>query len=357
MPSVANIVGTDLTRYKVVKKNQFACNRMHVGRDYRIPMALSNKENPFIVSPAYTVFEIIEECDLLPEYLMMWFSRAEFDRETWFHTDADVRGGLPWDLFCDTELPIPSIEKQLEIVNEYNTITNRISLNAQLNQKLEETAQALYKHWFVDFEFPNEEGEPFKSSGGAMVYDEELDKEIPEGWTDGTLENLYKFQYGLGNKNPDNNGKYPIYGAGGVIGGYDKFNSEDAPVIGHMGAYCGKVVFAFGKHYVTYNGVICFVKEDSHKWFSYLSLLSKDLMSNTRGSSQPFVSYDMLYEVETILPAKRVIQTFDNLISQLFEQIKLGLKGNRNLTDLKDLLLSKMTKVEVEKEKQHSYEI
>jgi type I restriction enzyme S subunit len=154
MPSVANVVGTDLSKYKLVYPGQFACNRMHVGRDYRIPIALSDKENPFIVSPAYDVFKIKDTTELLPEYLMMWFSRKEFDRNAWFYTDADVRGGLSWAAFCDMELPIPPIEKQREIVKEYNTVVNRIKLNEQLNQKLEETAQALYKHWFVDFEFP-----------------------------------------------------------------------------------------------------------------------------------------------------------------------------------------------------------
>src|SRR5690606_12122290 len=212
MPSVANVVGTDLTRYKVVKHNQFACNRMHVGRDYRIPMALSKSEEPFIVSPAYTVFEIKDTSVLNPDYLMMWFSRAEFDRETWFHTDADVRGGLPWDLFCDIEIPIPSIEKQQEIVAEYNTITNRIALNEQLNQKLEETAQALYKHWFVDFEFPNEEGKPYKSSGGVLVYNEELDKDVPEGWEVGSYEQVFDFKTGKLNSNSAvENGSFPFF--------------------------------------------------------------------------------------------------------------------------------------------------
>ena len=146
MPSVANVVGTDMSNYKIVKKGQFACNRMHVGRDYRIPIALSKEENPFMVSPAYDVFEINNTKVLLPEYLMMWFTRKEFDRNCWFHTDADVRGGLPWNAFCDLELPIPSPEKQQEIVREYNTIHNRIALNNQLISKLEETAQIIYNN-------------------------------------------------------------------------------------------------------------------------------------------------------------------------------------------------------------------
>jgi type I restriction enzyme S subunit len=187
MTSIANTEGTDMSTYKIVKKNQFACNRMHVGRDYRIPIALSNDENEFIVSPAYDVFEIIDTNVLLPEYLMMWFRRKEFDRNTWFHTDADVRGGLPWEAFSNLKLPIPSLEKQQEIVNEYHTIQNRINLNNQLIAKLEETAQTIYKQWFVDFEFPfdfaqgkpSENGKPYKSNGGKMVWCEELEKEIP----------------------------------------------------------------------------------------------------------------------------------------------------------------------------------
>jgi type I restriction enzyme S subunit len=107
MPSVANVVGTDLSSYKVVSKNQFACNLMHVGRDERIPVSLSDKDEVFMVSPAYNVFEIKNIDELLPEYLMMWFSRKEYDRNAWFYTDADVRGGLSWKTFCEMTFTLP----------------------------------------------------------------------------------------------------------------------------------------------------------------------------------------------------------------------------------------------------------
>ena len=155
MPSVANVVGTDMTSYKIVKMGQFACNRMHVGRDQRLPVALSRDPNDFLVSPAYNVFEVIDLNALLPEYLMMWFSRREFDRNAWFYTDADVRGGLNWKDFCNMELPVPDIAKQREIVKEYNVLVNRIALNNQLNQKLEETIKTIYKQWFIDVENDN----------------------------------------------------------------------------------------------------------------------------------------------------------------------------------------------------------
>ena len=182
IPSVANIVGTNMKNYKIIRKNQFACSTMQVRRDKKMPVAILKDFEEAIISQAYPVFQVMDESLLDPDYLMMWFTRAEFDRQATFHAVGGVRGSLEWEDFLDFELPIPYIEKQREIVKEYNTVTNRIKLNEQLNQKLEETAQALYKHWFVDFEFPNEEGEPYKSSGGEMVYNEELDKEIPVGW-------------------------------------------------------------------------------------------------------------------------------------------------------------------------------
>lgn len=182
MPSVANIVGTDLSKYKIVKNGQFACNRMHVGRDKRLPVALSKLEDDVIVSPAYDVFEIIDREAMDPEYLMMWFSRKEFDRNAWFYTDADVRGGLSWKDFCNMQLPVPTITKQKEIVKEYNVFVDRKKLNTSIIQKLEEAAQIIYRQWFIEFEFPDETGKPYKSNGGEMEFNKELEMEIPKGW-------------------------------------------------------------------------------------------------------------------------------------------------------------------------------
>ena len=138
MPSVANTIGVDLKKYKVVVKNQFACNRMHVGRDERLPISMSTFDYPFIVSPAYDVFEVTDE-NVIPEYLMLWFRRSEFDRQCWFYTDADVRGGLSLEALKSIEIRIPSIEKQREIVAQYQAVENKIKVNEQICEKLEAT--------------------------------------------------------------------------------------------------------------------------------------------------------------------------------------------------------------------------
>ena len=188
MTSIANTVGTDMSTYKIIQKNQFAYGPVTSRNGDKISIALSNEEKA-LLSQAYVVFETNNL--LLPEYLMMWFRRPEFDRYARYKSHGSAREIFDWQEMSEVMLPIPSVEKQQEMVNEYHTIQNRINLNNQLIAKLEETAQTIYKQWFVDFEFPNSpplEGCPkdgvvgYKSSGGKMVWCEELEKEIPEGW-------------------------------------------------------------------------------------------------------------------------------------------------------------------------------
>lgn len=150
MPSVANVIGTDLSRYKLISKGLFACNPMHVGRDERLPIALYEKDSPAIVSPAYFMFEIIDRDVLNEEYLMMWFRRPEFDRECWFMTDGSVRGGITWDDLCRIKLPVPSYARQCEIVESYRTVTERIALKRAENDNLEATLTAIFKKMFIE---------------------------------------------------------------------------------------------------------------------------------------------------------------------------------------------------------------
>ncbi|MBX9867859.1 MAG: restriction endonuclease subunit S [Burkholderiales bacterium] len=178
--TTSNIVGTDMSVYKVMRKYQFACDFMSPIRVNKLPVVLKLDDEPNLVSPAYPVFEVKDKNELDPEYLMMWFRRSEFDRFVTFKCDAAIRGGYDWEELCQTLIPVPHIDKQREIVKEYNIIQNRIILNQQLIKKLEETAQTIYKQWFVEFEFPDENGNPYKSNGGEMV-DSELG-EIPQYW-------------------------------------------------------------------------------------------------------------------------------------------------------------------------------
>jgi len=144
MPSVANLSETDLSKYKVVKKNQFAANFMHVMRDKKIPFGLYHEDKPCIISPAYFVF-IVKSNDVLAEYLMLWINREEGDRYAWFISDSSIRGGLELQHFFEIKIPLPSIPQQEAVVNFYNA-RNLIQRNiAALGNMLKDICPVLVK--------------------------------------------------------------------------------------------------------------------------------------------------------------------------------------------------------------------
>lgn len=145
IPSIANTVGTDFTKYKVVKKRQFTYIPDTSRRGDKIAIALLKDYDEGLVSNVYTVFEVVDENKLLPEYLMLWFNRPEFDRYARFKSHGSVREIMDWDEMCKVELPVPPIEEQRSIVKAYKTITERIALKKLINDNLEATALALFK--------------------------------------------------------------------------------------------------------------------------------------------------------------------------------------------------------------------
>ncbi|WP_316765865.1 restriction endonuclease subunit S [Pedobacter frigiditerrae] len=345
MPSVANVVGTDMKTYRVVNKNQFACNRMHVGRDYRIPIALSKRDEPFMVSPAYDVFEIIDPSFLLPEYLMMWFSRKEFDRNAWFHTDADVRGGLPWKLFCDLKFPIPSPEKQLEIVREYNVIQNRIKLNNQLIAKLEETAQAIYKQWFVDFEFPDENGLPYNSNGGEMV-ESELG-EIPKGWVFGALDKCVEVKYGKDYKHLSS-GNIPLYGSGGIMTYVNAYLYAKLSVLIPRKGSLNNILIISEPFWSVDTMFYTVPRIDNILYYLFYHLKTMDFNSLNVGSAVPSMTTNYLNGMPINIPSPNLLEMHHMIIKKLFTVINNKRKELNYILQLKHLVLAKMTKVETE---------
>jgi type I restriction enzyme S subunit len=120
IPSIANTNNVDLTVYKIVKKGQFGCILMKVGRDNKVSVGYLEDDDAVVISPAYFVFEITDESKLLPQFLMMWFLRPENDRWLGFMSAGSIRGSITWDEFCDTKMPIPQIEEQRKFVALYN---------------------------------------------------------------------------------------------------------------------------------------------------------------------------------------------------------------------------------------------
>lgn len=181
--STSNIVGTDLSKYKIVAYKQFACDFMSAIRVHKMPIAFNSEMEEILVSPAYAVFEVIDENIILPEYLMMWFRRSEFDRYADFRSDAAIRGGYGWNELCETEIKLPSLEEQRKKVQAYKTITDRIELKKKINDNLEAQAFAIYKETISNREKcamlsdiaeitmgTSPEGESFNADGIGTVF-------------------------------------------------------------------------------------------------------------------------------------------------------------------------------------------
>ncbi len=318
MPSVANVIGTDLSNYKIVAKGLFACNLMHVGRDEKIPIALLDVDERIIVSPAYWVFEVADTTKLLPDYLMLWFRRNEFDRNAWFYTDGDVRGGMSKEAFMDMTLPIPSIVQQQKMVSEYEAVTRRIRLNEQIIAKLEETAQALYHKMFVDG----------------------INKEnLPEGWRMGTLGEIADFKNGKAIKL--SNGNIPVYGGNGIVGYTETSNAGNVIVIGRVGINCGNALLEPNKCWVNDNAMMAIPKSDSI-FFLYWLIKSLDLNGQSEGSGQPLLTQAILTQQDCLIPSLYAVRTFDSQARALAMNAFIRQSEIVKLNELQSLLLAKM---------------
>ena len=323
MPSVANVIGTDLSTYKLVSRMQFACNLMHVGRDEKIPMAMLTENKPIIVSPAYFVFEVIEPNVLLPEYLMMWFRRKEFDRNAWFYTDADVRGGMSKDALLDMRLPIPSITRQREIVSEYETLTNRIRLNNQMIQHLDATAQALYRKTFVD----------------------NIDKEnLPEGWRLGTIGDMLELQRGFDLPSQARvDGKYPIYASTGIAEYHNEYKVEPPCIVTGRSGTIGEVFYSNEKCWPL--NTTLWVKDfkGTPSFFVYYKLKELDLGNTVSGfAAVPTLNRNDVHIMETVVPPKDILLGFDSQMQIIHNNLCCIEQENEKLTELQSLLLAKM---------------
>lgn len=337
MPSVANVIGTDLSNYKIVVRGQFACNLMHVGRDEKIPIALLYVDERIIVSPAYWVFEVADTTKLLPDYLMLWFRRNEFDRNAWFYTDGDVRGGMSKEAFVDMTLPIPSIEQQQKIVSEYETVTRRIRLNEQIIAKLEETAQALYRKMFVDG----------------------IDKEnLPEGWRKGRLTDIAEYLNGVACQTyPAKAHSIPVIKIRELSQGYCDDNSDRVSCIPEKFIIKGgEIIFSWSATLLIeiWYGEVCALNQHLFKvtplnypqWFVFFStqrhIQTWKKIISAKATSMGHIKREDLETASVLLPPSQLLIEQDKMFSCLFEYHFRLRRENLKLTELQSLLLAKM---------------
>lgn len=342
MPSIANTIGTDMSTYKIVKRGQFAYGPVTSRNGDKVSIALLDGYDDAIISQAYTVFEIIDQESLLPEYLMMWFRRPEFDRYARFHSHGSAREVFDWDELCDVMLPIPSITRQREIVAEYETLTRRIRINEQMIQHLEDTAQALYRKMFVDG----------------------IDKEnLPEGWRMGTIEEFCKEMKSGGTPSRSHNEywdkkDYPWLKSGEVHNniivsveeyisqvGLDNSSAKIIPqgsvTMAMYGATAAQVAYLDCD--TTTNqaccNMLCNNKEDAAYLFFHLLANQEEIKKLANGGAQENLSQELIAQQPIILLKDNERK---GIFVPILNNLIIRYKENFKFNDLQSLLLAKM---------------
>ena len=333
IPSIANIVGTDLSNYKIVRTGQFAYGPVTSRNGEKISIAYLDEED-CIISSSYTVFEVENKEELDPEYLMLWFSRPEFDRYARYKSHGSVREIFDWNELCMVELPVPDIEKQRNIVKAYKTITDRIALKQKINDNLLDSVQAIFRSWFVDYD-------PFDG-----VY--------PSNWETGCVEDIAEFFDSMRKplsslERTDMERIYPYYGAVSIVDYVDDYIfdgeyllvSEDGiyvvdenghPLIQHIS----------GKFWANNHAHILKGKSGFNEDSLYLFLANTNMAPIVTGAAQPKINQANLKSFPITIPDSETMLKFNNIIQPFFDQRLTNESEIKKLEALQSLLLTRL---------------
>ena len=320
--SVANVIGTDLNNYKIIRKNVFACSLMQVSRDGGIAVSLYNEEKPSIMSPAYHLFEV-KDSRLLPEYLFLIFKSVEFDRAAVFYAVGGVRGTLTWDEFTNMRIPVPSIEKQINIVREFNIISKRIDILNSINNNLTIQANAVFK---------------------KIIITESENNLINGNWKKVNINDICNIVYGKGLMTSElKNSGFTVYGGNGEIGFYDTYIYKNPVVIiSCRGAASGKVHYTKPYSFVTSNSLVLEIKNELITPFEFIlfSAYFTDFNSKVTGSAQPQLTIDNLNDVTICLPDKNTVDCITKIEKTYLKNINRNNYEIEKLTEVLHELLN-----------------
>jgi type I restriction/modification specificity protein len=274
--------------------------------------------------------------------LFVYYFFEYIKKEIQKSASGSIQDNINIDYLSKMRIKVPEKDYQDKIVEVLSSIDKKILLNNQINQELEDMAKALYDYWFVQFDFPDQNGKPYKSSGGKMVYNPELKREIPEGWGNsilGEFADLYQPKT-ISDKDMIEDGEYLVYGANGIIGRYSEYNHEDSMVTISCRGNCGIINITRPYSWITGNSMVVKPKDDIYN-IDYISnlLLSLSISSVITGSVQKQLTRTSLVPLKVIIPNKEIIEKYRSITKASFEKRKSIQIEVEQLTQLRDWLL------------------
>lgn len=336
IPSIANIIGTDLSNYKIVRTGQFAYGPVTSRNGEKISIAYLD-DNDCIISSSYTVFEVTDKEKLDPEYLMLWFSRPEFDRYARYKSHGSVREIFDWDELCMVELPVPEIEKQKNIVKAYKTITGRIALKQQINDNLEAQMRVYFKEFSNQFNMIGKLKDYCTMQYGYT----ETATTVPTGSkflriTDIAQNHIDWKAVPYCPITEENHKKYVL--------------SEGDVVVARTGATVG-VAKMLGKNIPdsVFASFLVRIKPINpiYKYYFGLSITSPEFLefvqTNAGGSAQPQANPPLLGEFELTIPDEQVISSFNDKVSNFLNLIEYNEAEISKLGEVMNLMVEMLS--------------
>ena len=352
IPSIANIVGTDLSSYKIVRTGQFAYGPVTSRNGEKISIALL-QDKDCIISSSYTVFEVVNKNELDPEYLMLWFSRPEFDRYARYMSHGSVREIFGWDELCKVELPVPPVDEQRSIVKAYQTITERIELKRRINDNLEATIQAAFDKAFHD-------------AGVNLPETIIKQNKVPQGWTDATVGDFASVQTGpfgsqLHNEDYVESGT-PIITVEHMDGKYiahrnlPLVSQNDVDRLRKYDLHTGDIVFSrvgsvdravmVSRHEDgwLFSGRCLRVRPYDPNTGSYFlwwfnqPVIRQLVTASAVGATMPSINTSILNSIRIVFPQKDIVTQFCKMADGLIEIIATNLEEIRKLNDAREYI-------------------
>ena len=239
------------------------------------------------------------------------------------------------DMVVDIEI---NIENQKRIANSISIIDQKIQTNSQINQELEAMAKTFYDYWFVQFNFPDQNGNPYKSSGGKMVYNPELKREIPEGWGVEKLKYFLTIKNGKDHKHLQD-GKFAVYGSGGIMRTVADYLYSGESILFPRKGTLNNVMYVNEEFWTVDTMFYSEVNKNNSALYVFYSVKDIDFNKLNTGTGVPSMTSSILYDLNIIVPEENILEKFNTIVKQNYETIKLNNIQNQELNQLRDWLL------------------
>ena len=253
-------------------------------------------------------------------------------------TGSGMRYTLSAQTLYDIPILLPSLEEQEYIGNIFSTIDRKIALNRSINHNLEAMAKQLYDYWFVQFDFPDENGKPYKSSGGKMVWNEKLKREIPEGWDDVILNDFLIIKNGRDHKLLAT-GNYPVYGSGGEMRRVSAYLYNGEAILMPRKGSLNNIMYVNKAFWTVDTMFYSEMKIPNCAKYVFFAIKDIDFTRWDSGTGVPSMTASLLYSIPLVKPNDLILQTFDNVLLPIFQKLEKVQLENENLTKLRDSLL------------------